>query len=69
MMFPFCCIQTATGPGKIKPGSIRRCFPRPAGLYCGMALVRIIIHGYSLLHNWPELAPGKPRHSAAARKI
>src|SRR5688572_18563178 len=23
--------------------------------------------GYSLLHNWPELAPGKPRHSAAAR--
>jgi predicted RNA-binding protein with PIN domain len=33
----------------------------------GMALVRILIDGYSLLHNWPELAPGKPRHSAAAR--
>src|ERR1700683_1060024 len=32
-----------------------------------MALVRILIDGYSLLHNWPELAPGKPRHSAAAR--
>ena len=24
--------------------------------------------GYSLLHNWPELAPDKPRHSAAARE-
>jgi len=32
-----------------------------------MALARILIDGYSLLHNWPELAPGKPRHSAAAR--
>jgi predicted RNA-binding protein with PIN domain len=32
-----------------------------------MALVRILIDGYSLLHNWPELAPGKPRHSAQSR--
>src|SRR6476659_8714105 len=32
-----------------------------------MALIRILIDGYSLLHNWPELAPGKARHSAAAR--
>src|SRR4051812_45987007 len=32
-----------------------------------MALVRILVDGYSLLHNWPRLAPGKPRHSAAAR--
>jgi uncharacterized protein len=32
-----------------------------------MALVRILVDGYSLLHNWPELAPGKPRHSATAR--
>lgn len=24
--------------------------------------------GFSLLHNWAELAPGKPRHSAAARE-
>jgi predicted RNA-binding protein with PIN domain len=32
-----------------------------------MALVRILIDGYSLLHNWPDLAPGKPRHSASAR--
>ena len=33
-----------------------------------MALVRILVDGYSLLHDWPELAPGKPRHSAAARE-
>ena len=32
-----------------------------------MALVRILVDGYSLLHNWPELAPGKARHSAFAR--
>jgi len=32
-----------------------------------MALVRILVDGYSLLHNWPELANGWPRHSAAAR--
>lgn len=32
-----------------------------------MALVRILVDGYSLLHGWPELAPGRPRHSAAAR--
>jgi predicted RNA-binding protein with PIN domain len=32
-----------------------------------MALVRILVDGYSLLHSWPELAPGSPRHSEAAR--
>ena len=32
-----------------------------------MALVRILVDGYSLLHNWPELAEGRPRHSEAAR--
>ena len=32
-----------------------------------MALVRILVDGYSLLHNWPEIAPGQARHSAAAR--
>jgi uncharacterized protein len=32
-----------------------------------MAVVRILVDGYSLLHNWPELAPGKPRHSMEAR--
>ena len=33
-----------------------------------MALVRILVDGYSLLHNWVELAPGLPRHSARARE-
>ena len=33
-----------------------------------MALLRILVDGYSLLHNWPELAPGHPRHSERARK-
>ncbi|HVY72151.1 MAG TPA: NYN domain-containing protein [Verrucomicrobiae bacterium] len=33
-----------------------------------MPLVRILVDGYSLLHNWPELAPGKARHSAMARE-
>ena len=33
-----------------------------------MAIVRILVDGYSLLHNWPGLAPGRPRHSAAARE-
>lgn len=32
-----------------------------------MALVRILVDGYSLLHGWPELAPGAPRHSEQAR--
>jgi uncharacterized protein len=32
-----------------------------------MALVRILVDGYSLLHCWEGLAPGKPRHSATAR--
>ena len=33
-----------------------------------MTLMRILVDGYSLLHNWPALAPGQPRHSAAARE-
>jgi predicted RNA-binding protein with PIN domain len=33
-----------------------------------MAVVRILVDGYSLLHNWEKLAPGKPRHSEAARE-
>jgi predicted RNA-binding protein with PIN domain len=32
-----------------------------------MALIRILVDGYSLLHGWPELARGRARHSAAAR--
>ena len=34
----------------------------------GMALVRILVDGYSLLHAWAELAPGKARFSAVARE-
>lgn len=33
-----------------------------------MALKRILVDGYSLLHNWPALAPGKLRHSEEARQ-
>jgi uncharacterized protein len=33
-----------------------------------MALVRILVDGYSLLHNWPELAPGHAPHSSEARE-
>ena len=33
-----------------------------------MALARILVDGYSLLHNWPELARGQPRHSGRARE-
>lgn len=43
-------------------------FSPPARYASRVALVRILVDGYSLLHNWPELAPGRPRHSAAARE-
>ncbi len=33
-----------------------------------MAVVRTLVDGYSLLHHWTELAPGKPRHSDVARE-
>ncbi len=33
-----------------------------------MALVRILVDGFSLMHSWPELAPGKPRHAAVVRE-
>jgi predicted RNA-binding protein with PIN domain len=32
-----------------------------------MALMRILVDGYSLLHAWPELTAGRAPHSAAAR--
>ena len=48
--------------------NLRFPFPFPEATMARMALVRILVDGYSLLHNWPELAPGKPRHSAAARE-
>ena len=33
-----------------------------------MAVVRILVDGYSLLHAWRDLAPNAPRHSARARE-
>lgn len=33
-----------------------------------MGLVRILVDGYSLLHDWPELCGGSAPHSAAARE-
>jgi predicted RNA-binding protein with PIN domain len=33
-----------------------------------MAVVRILVDGYSLLHSWPQIAPGKARFSSAARE-
>ena len=42
--------------------------PAPNGYDGPMALVRILVDGYSLLHGWPELAPGQPRHSIRARE-
>jgi len=32
-----------------------------------MAVVRILVDGFSLLHAWRKLAPREPRHSAKAR--
>lgn len=32
-----------------------------------MALARILVDGYSLLHTWGELAPGHPRYTESAR--
>lgn len=37
------------------------------GHFRDVALVRILIDGYSLLHAWTDLAPGSSRFSAAAR--
>jgi predicted RNA-binding protein with PIN domain len=33
-----------------------------------MALVRILVDGYSLLHSWPELLRGRAPHTSAARE-
>ena len=32
-----------------------------------MGIVSVLVDGYSLLHHWPELAPGRARHSFHAR--
>jgi predicted RNA-binding protein with PIN domain len=54
------------GVGLVSSGNY--IFTWPANRYSvRMALVRILVDGYSLLHNWPELAEGAPRHSEAAR--
>ncbi|MSU41347.1 MAG: hypothetical protein EXS22_04835 [Pedosphaera sp.] len=33
-----------------------------------MAIARVLVDGYNLLHVWQDLAPGHPRHSTAARE-
>lgn len=33
-----------------------------------MALIRILVDGYSLLHRWPELRAGRAPHTEAARE-
>ncbi|MDP7010038.1 MAG: NYN domain-containing protein [Verrucomicrobiota bacterium] len=33
-----------------------------------MAIARILVDGYSLLHTWRDIAPNEPRHSARARE-
>lgn len=33
-----------------------------------MAIVRVLVDGYNLLHVWRQLARGQPRHSEAARE-
>ncbi len=33
-----------------------------------MALRRIVVNGYSLLEQWPEIAPGKPRHADISKE-
>ncbi len=53
-------------PGRVAGHPLRKGLGR--GYAQGMALVRILVDGYSLLHAWPELAPGAARHSARARE-
>lgn len=55
------------------PGNYRANRKFPFWWNCGRSLshvpiARILVDGYSLLHAWPELAPGKPRYSATARE-
>jgi predicted RNA-binding protein with PIN domain len=55
-------------PASVLLQKLRFPFADFARIVGAMALVRILVDGYSLLHNWPQLAPHKPRHSAAARE-
>ena len=54
-----------TGPATPQLLPLFQCARLPYAIT--MALVRILVDGYSLLHSWPELARGWPRHSAFAR--
>jgi len=49
------------------PHALWNSHPDRPKVFSFMAVIRILVDGYSLLHNWPEIAPGKPRFSAAAR--
>lgn len=54
------CGRTGSGNWAFRPPV--RCY------FVGVPLLRILVDGFSLLHAWPELAPGRARHSAAARE-
>lgn len=49
-------------------GEFRRALTRVRRQRRRVALVRILVDGYSLLHQWTELAPGASRFSATARE-
>src|ERR1700734_3520845 len=54
--------------GDLRKSIVARVCLLAAFLYFSrMALARILVDGYSLLHSWPDLAPGQPRHSERAR--
>lgn len=58
----------AAGARAVPPLWFRRCRIPRAGYRLLVTPVRILIDGYSLLHQWPEVAAGRPRHSAQARE-
>ena len=62
-----CCCLFNRAPFKIQCDFAALEMHHVKRLRCRMALARILVDGYSLLHKWPELAPDKPRHSARAR--
>jgi predicted RNA-binding protein with PIN domain len=56
------------GAGRWAAGQLSISFKTAGALRSRMALIRILVDGYSLLHGWPELAPQKARFSAEARE-
>ena len=62
-----CCLLFNRAPFKTQCDFAALEIHHAKRLRCRMALARILVDGYSLLHNWPELAPDQPRHSARAR--